>query len=177
MEREETPAAVEETAREDKLAELDILKQSLEEKDKQARQNWDQYLRAKAELENFRKRSEKNAAEAALYGEACVMEKILAVWDQLSAGLLQLKADGRADAKVKQGFDLVAKNFEELFKSCGVARIQAPAGTVYDPHMHEVVRLEESEGPEGVILKAEGEGFLMAGRVLRPARVVASKKK
>ena len=147
-----------------------------EEKEKLIQFYTDQVLRTKAELENFRKRSEKAQAEAAHYGQARILKHFLPIWDQLILGLCQLKETASLDDKIKQGFEMVVKNLEDFFKSHGVSRVAAPLGAHYDPHYHEVVRVEDSEEADGTIVSVEQVGFLMGERVLRPARVVVTKK-
>lgn len=152
------------------------LEKALAEKDKLIQEHWDQLLRSRAELENTRKRSDKAAAEAILYGQASVLERLLPLWDQLRSGLEQLEIAG-ADPKVKEGLALVLKNMEQMFESCGLGRVEVLQGKPYDPHLHEVIQTQESEQEEGVILGVAQDGFVMNGRVLRPAKVIVSKKK
>lgn len=134
----------------------------------------DQLLRARAEVENQRKRSEKAVSEAIVYGQAAVLERLLPLWDQLMAASGQMNG---TDLKTKEGFDMVVKNMEKLFESFGLNKVKALQGNLYDPQWHEVLRVEESDQKEGEIMSVVQDGFMMAGRLLRPARVIVSKHK
>ncbi len=170
-------SAVEESAREAKLAELDILRQALEEKERLAQESRDQMLRARAELENARRRWEKERVEALDYGRYLVLRAVFSLWDQLGLCLKALQADKQIDVKIKEGFELFEKNQEKFLRDQGVLRVPAEPGQAFDPLHQEALRLEESDLEEGRIVSVEQEGYFMGERLLRPARAVVSKKK
>lgn len=170
-------ATFEGIAREAKLAEQEILRQSLEEKDKLLSERWDQFLRTKAELENYRRRAENEKAQALAWGQARILAQMIPVLEQLKKGCEQLEALGLADPKLKDGFKLVVKNLEKILDSEGVKKIEAPEGKPYDPHYHEVIRVEERGDSEGLIIGVVQEGFTLGERVLIPSKVIVSKKK
>lgn len=148
-------------------------KETIESTEELANRLQDQLLRARAEIENMRKRNERSVAEAIAYGQAGVLEKLLGVWDQLSLGAEHAVSED----KVHEGLGLVFKNIEQLMNAYGVVKVDTPVGQKYDPHFHEVLRMEDSEKEDGTILSVVQQGFLFGGRVLRSSKVVVAKNK
>lgn len=165
-----------EQAREDKTAPEEFLRQTLEEQRRLAKDFEDRWLRARAELENFKKRSEKEKAEAMIYAQARVLNHLLSLLDQLGAIASELRKRETLDAKFKEGFDLLVRNLEKTLQLEGVLKIETQIGAPYDPHVHEVIKAEARQDSDGLIVLVLQEGYLLGGRVLRPARVIVSKK-
>ncbi len=160
-----------------KSSELELLQQMIQEKEKLVQQNWDQLLRVRAELENYRRRAEKEKTEAVLWGQAGVIKLLIPILDELEHAMRQLNSDDVLAPELKEGFSLVLKNFQKVFEQEGVVKVKAEIGKPYDPHCHEVVRAEESEDSDGLITEVIQDGFVLRERLLRPSKVVVSKKK
>ncbi len=124
-------------------------------------------LRALADLENFRRRSEKEKAEAQRYAGFDLLREVLAVVDNMERAL---GADGSLD-DLKQGVEMIHRQLLDLLKRHNVERIEAD-GQPFDPGVHEAVASEETaEVTEPTVLQEMQSGFRMHDRLLRPSMV------
>lgn len=155
---------------EEKLSELAILQQSVEEQKTKAAEYYDQLLRLKAEFENYRKRMEKEKAEARQWGKQDVLMPLLSLVDVFEQALAQ--AEHAKDIKqVTEGLGYLHKSFASFLKSEGLTAIEMK-GKVYDPHQAEAVeQVEVDDGNVGQVLSEVQRGYSFQGRVIRPARV------
>lgn len=165
------------TALEEKLAEQEILRQSLEEKKKQAEEYYNQLLRLKAEFENYRKRVEKEKEKMYLYGKESILLKLISVLDTLEQAEKSLKiVDEQANEKkitgeIISGLKLIILDFHNFLKNEGLEVIES-VGKIFDPHYHEVIEQEENtEKEEGIILAELQKGYVFKDSVIRPAKV------
>lgn len=153
---------------EQKTAELDILRQSLDE-------TKDQLLRARADFENYRKRMEKERADARRWGREEVVGKLVALTDVLEHA--EAAAQKGTDMKsVVVGLDMLYKEFKKLLKEEGLEEIPADPGAAFDPAVHEAVETVPDEGEENRVLAVFQRGYRLNGNLLRPARVKVSCK-
>src|SRR5258707_13272471 len=114
---------IDEEVRYEKLSELAILQQSLEDQKAKAADFYDQLLRLKAEFDNYRKRVEKEKTEARLWGKQDVIIPLLSLVDVFEQALAQ--AETAKDAKqVAQGLEFLHKNFSNFLKSEGLSPIE-----------------------------------------------------
>jgi molecular chaperone GrpE len=139
-------------------------------------ENWDRYLRAVADLDNFKKRAERERQEAKRASQEQVVAALLPVLDNLERALdAAHKLDAKNDALL-QGIDQVQVQFRRTLEQFGLEEVKAHAGHPFDPNFHEAVsHVDSDEHPDGVILNQLQRGYKMANRLLRPARVVVSK--
>jgi molecular chaperone GrpE len=141
-----------------------------------AAENWDRYLRAVADLDNFKKRAARERQETTRATQERVVAALLPVLDNLDRAL---DAAHKLDAKnnaLLQGIDQVQVQFRRTLEEFGLEEVKAHAGHPFDPNFHEAVsHVESEEHPDGVILNQLQRGYKMADRLLRPARVVVSK--
>ena len=147
-----------------------------EEEEKLADAN-DRYLRLMADFDNFRKRTQKERQDIQAYATEDVVREILPVMDNLERALLAGREKGNEDSGVMKGVDLTLRMFQVVLEKFGVTRIKA-AGEPFDPHRHEAIM--QSESPEVVVETVSEElepGYVMRGRVVRPARVRVLKPK
>ncbi len=137
-----------------------------------ADENWDKYLRAAAELENVRKRAARDVDNARKFALERFSGELLAVRDSLEMGL---SADEQADAAVlRQGSEATLKLLTGTLEQFGVVEID-PHGEPFDPEMHEAMTMQPSADVEpGSVLTVFQKGYMLNGRLLRPARVVVS---
>lgn len=158
-----------------KLSELEILKQSLDEAKAREKELYDQLLRLTAEYQTFRRRNEERGPELRRAGREDVLLKAISLAD----GLLQAEAASR-DAKdveaLKKGITLVREQFERFLADHGVKAIEA-RGRMLDPHLHEALSQLPADAEEGTILDEIQRGYVIDGRVIRPARVVVAAPK
>jgi molecular chaperone GrpE len=151
----------------------DQLRQALAETQRLADSHKDQYLRAVAEIENVRKRAQRDVENASRYGLEKFAVELLPVLDSL-----QLAVDnaGRADAKsLVEGQAATLKLLVKAFEKLNIREIN-PEGEPFDPERHEAVMAQESTTAEpNAVLQVVQPGFELGGRLLRPARVIVAR--
>jgi molecular chaperone GrpE len=138
----------------------------------EAQANRDAQLRALAELENVRKRAQRDIENAHRYALERFAGELLPVRDSLELAL----QSGAADANgLLSGVEATLKLLGKAFEKGGITRID-PAGGAFDPALHEAVLAQPSaDVPEGSVLQVLQSGYQVGGRLLRPARVIVSK--
>ena len=124
---------------------------------------WDKYLRVCAELDNARKRWEREKEEVIRFANFKLMKEIISFLDNLE--------------KTIEGMKLTYKNFLGLLSQFGLKRIEAK-GKKFDPYYHEIVGQKEiEEGEEHIVLEEVQSGYLLEGKVLRTSKVIVGVKK
>lgn len=142
----------------------------------QASANRDRYLRAVAELENYRKRTLREKEELRKYGAATFAEDLLPVIDSLRIGLDSVAANSETEAVIA-GFALVFNQLREALRDNGVSTIEAE-GVPFDPNLHEAVAHHSSdEVAEGHIIAVTRSGYTLHDRLIRAVSVVVSSGK
>jgi molecular chaperone GrpE len=155
------------------LVELERLQQALAESEERAKSHWEQYLRAVAELDNVRKRAQRDIEAANRYGLEKFAAELLPVRDSLE---LALQDAGGADAAgARQGLEATLALLIQALERLGVTAID-PLGEPFDPTRHEAMMTQESPTAEpNSVLKVVQPGYELNGRLLRPARVVVAR--
>jgi len=130
------------------------------------------FLRAIAELENFRKRSAREIEAARQYGVERLAAELLPVADTLA---LALESAGSADvATLVEGQQATLRLLQKAFERAGMTQFD-PAGQLFDPALHEAMAMRPAaEFPPHTVLQVVQKGWLLNGRLLRPARVIFS---
>lgn len=133
----------------------------------------DRLMRALAEMENIRKRAEKDRREAAMYGGARLARDLLSVYDNLARALEALDASARDQVPgVAEGIDLTQRELTNVLARHGVVRIRPEPGDPFDPHQHEAMYEAPVPGfAAGTVLQVVAEGFRLHEQLLRPAKV------
>ena len=150
------------------------LKKKLEDKEKESTANYDKYLRAVAELDNYRKRAAREKADIIKYGKEDIIRDILPFVDSLDRALEHDTGDVQA---FKDGVVLIQEQLLSCLKKHGVEKIET-AGMDFDPNFHEALMQMESEQHEdNKIVSEMGKGYLLNGRLLRPSKVCVCKNK
>ncbi len=169
---EQTPPAPEPIAN----PETESLKAELETLRGQVTENLDKFLRAKAETENIRRRAETDVASAHKFAIERFALEMLAVKDSLErAKGVDLQA-GAGLEKMLEGIDLTVKLMESIFQKFAIAEISPARGDKFDPEKHQAMSVQESaEAPDQHVLMALQKGYLLNGRLLRPALVIVAK--
>jgi molecular chaperone GrpE len=138
-----------------------------------AEEQRDQYLRAVAEMENFRKRSEREIDQARKYAIERFAQELVGVGDALEAGIQAGPAGG--GSALLEGAQATLKALHQAFEKAGIVTID-PKGKPFDPTWHEAMVAQDSnEVPPGTVLSVIQRGYALNGRLLRPARVVVSR--
>jgi molecular chaperone GrpE len=140
----------------------------------------DKLLRTLAEMENLRKRTEREVADARLYGIASFAREVLAVADNMHRALEAIGPDLRehADPKMKgliEGVELTERELLKALEKQGVRKF-SPAGEKFDPNVHQAMfELESTDVPPGHVAQVMQAGYMIGERVLRPAMVAVAK--
>jgi molecular chaperone GrpE len=139
----------------------------------ESRQNYERYLRAVSDLENYRRRMTREKEELRRLAVSGVVEEFLPVLDNLDLGL-QTAAKHPEAANVAQGFQMVADQIRSILERNGVSEIN-PAGEAFDPHKHEsLAHQPHEEVPDGHVVQVIRKGYALNERLLRPASVLVS---
>ena len=140
----------------------------------------DKLLRTLAEMENLRKRTEREVADARLYGIAGFAREVLAVADNMHRALEAIGPELRehAEAKVKaliEGVELTERELLKALEKHGVKKF-SPLAEKFDPNVHQAMfELESAEVPPGHVAQVIQAGYMIGDRVLRPALVAVAK--
>ena len=140
----------------------------------------DQLLRTLAEMDNLRKRMEREKAEATLYAASNFARDILSISDNMERALATAEADHLKEATepVKDlvaGVEMTNRELLNVFERHGIKRVD-PMGEKFDPHFHQAVyEVPTNEQPPGTVVQVMQAGFKIGDRVLRPAMVGVAK--
>lgn len=134
----------------------------------------DAALRARADLDNYRKRVAREKEDAIRYANNSLLESLLPILDNFELGLEAAKNSSDAGGII-QGLEMVRKQLEDFLRDHGVEIVDA-VGDRFDPHLHEAVAHEPSMGvADGTVVRQLRKGFKLKDRLIRPASVVVSK--
>ena len=140
---------------------------------REAAANYDRYLRAVADLENFRRRATREKEELRQFATVNLLQGILPVLDNLQLGLEAARQQSDA-ATIANGVAMVLEQFKSVLGHHGLKEVN-PVGQKFDPHRHESISHQPSrEVPEEHVLQVVRTGYTLHGRLLRPASVVVS---
>ena len=138
-----------------------------------ATENRNSYLRAVAELDNFRKRSEREIENARKFAIERFAQELVTVGDALEAGISAGAAN--PGPALLEGAQATLRQLHRAFDKGGI-KIIDPTGQPFDPEWHEAMAVQESqEHPANTVLSVIQKGYSLNGRLLRPARVIVSK--
>jgi molecular chaperone GrpE len=132
----------------------------------------EEWLRAKAETENVRKRAETDVRNAHKYGVERLATELLAVSDSLEAALA---LETVTTESLQDGVGLTLKQLQAVFEKFNIKEIN-PVGEILDPHRHQAMAALESDAPENSIINVFQKGYELNDRLIRPAMVSVSKK-
>jgi molecular chaperone GrpE len=150
------------------------LEQQLDEAKKAAAKSHDHYLRAMADLENFRRRTVREKDELRQFAAGRVLEDLLPVIDNLTLGIAAAKAPNADLKNLVGGIDMVLGQLKTSLSGHGLKEVN-PAGEKFDPNQHEAIASQPSETvADGLVLQVVRTGYSLNGRLLRPASVIIS---
>ena len=139
-----------------------------------ATENWNSYLRAVAEMDNFRKRTDRELDNARKFAIERFAQELLAVADSLEAGINAGAAN--AGPTLVAGAQATLRQLQQAFDKAGIKIIDPVPGQPFDPAWHEAMVAQESrEQPANAVLSVIQKGYSLNGRLLRAARVIVSK--
>ncbi|USU04589.1 nucleotide exchange factor GrpE [Sphingomonadaceae bacterium OTU29THOMA1] len=166
--RQETAEAAPEVAEHDRVAELE----------NQLAEAKQQTLYAQAEIQNVRRRSEKEVADARAYSTTSFARDILSVADNLSRGLSAIPAELRGDERLKglvTGLEATGRELDSVFARNGITKVEAMGATL-DPNKHQAMMEVPSDAAPGTIVQEMQAGYMIKDRLLRPALVGVARK-
>lgn len=162
----------------------DITLEKLQEDLNTATNNW---KRALADFENFKKRKEAENKELVEFAREVTVVKLLPTLDSLEQALKHMPVEENQELRIKnQGFfdkyqnwqtgaNGIVAQLDKALEELGVKKVQA-LGKKFDPHVHEAIREMESDKDDGIVVDEIQSGFELNGKLIRPSQVVISKK-
>jgi len=154
---------------------IEELKKELEDAKQKANDNWDKAVRSQAEMENLKRRTQKDLEDAHKFALTSFGKGILPVFDSLVLGLQAATGDSEDVKKFREGSELTIKQFETLFEKFNIVAID-PMGQPFNAEQHQAMLMQEVEGAEpNSVVNVFQKGYTLNGRLLRPAMVVVAK--
>lgn len=184
-EKQSKPLATDEQAVKDAAAESPVDEESRQEQgDEVAREplarlvaERDEYLdhlrRLQAEFDNYRKRVQRENEELRLRAAEAVVESLLPVVDNLGRALQA--ADRHEEGQLVAGLRLVNGQLRNTLAGHGLEELDVQPGVLFDPAIHDAVLTQEAEDEEGTVIQVLEHGYLLHGRLLRPAKVIVAR--
>ncbi len=155
------------------VKEQDQQEEQLAAAEKKAEEHWELLLRTRADMENLRKRTEKDEENAHKYGIEKFVSEMLPVKDSMELGIA---AQDATVESLHEGMQLTMNMFDTAFQKLGVVEIN-PQNETFDPELHQAMTMQESDEVEpNTVIMVMQKGYSLNGRLVRPAMVVVSKK-
>ena len=151
-----------------RIADLEARVAALQAEAEKARDEW---LRAKAETDNVRRRGQEDVAKAHRYGLENFANALLAVKDSLDAALT---VENTSIESFKEGVEITARQLDGVFDKFAIKAV-VPQGEKFDPHFHQAISQVESDQEAGTVVTVLQKGYILNDRVLRPALVIVAK--
>ncbi|MGO4107262.1 nucleotide exchange factor GrpE [Paenibacillus sp. YAF4_2] len=145
----------------------------LDELEKLAEENQQRYLRAQADFDNFRRRTQKEKEDLAQYASMKLIGQLLPVVDNFERAVSAATANQDFDALAK-GVDMIFRQLEQTLQQEGLKAMEA-VGEAFNPEFHQaIMTVESDEHEEGIVVEEVQKGYILKDRVLRPAMVKVS---
>ena len=157
-------------------ARIQELEEQLRQAEARAEDNWNQFLRARAEMENARRRAEKDVEQAKRQGLEKLASELLPVKDSMEMGLAAAQESNADVAKLTEGSELTLKMLTQAMDKFEITEVD-PMGQKFDPERHEAMATQPSaEHEPNTVIHVVQKGYLLGERLLRPAMVIVSKE-
>ena len=171
----ETPHSEAKVEKEQKAGGEDDLAAKLQEKEKEAADNYDKYVRAVAELENYKKRALREKTDSIRYGNENIIKDILPLVDNLDRALQHAGNSGDFEA-FKKGLKMLQDQLLCALEKHGVQKVEC-ADKDFDPNVHEAMFQVDSDiHDDNKVVEELERGYILNGRLLRPAKVSVCKR-
>ncbi|GHT86821.1 hypothetical protein AGMMS49960_16620 [Betaproteobacteria bacterium] len=138
-----------------------------------ATEHYDAWLRARAEGENIRRRAQEDISKASKFAAEKFATALLPVKDSLEAALA---VENQTVDKLREGVELTLKQLVTAFGSANLAE-ENPLGQKFDPNKHQAISAVEAEAEPNTVINVLQKGYLLHGRVIRPAMVIVARAK
>jgi molecular chaperone GrpE len=153
---------------------VEELQKQLKKTQKTAEENWDKAVRTQAEMENLKRRTQKDLENAHKYGLEKFAKELLSVIDSLELGIQASTSDNPEVIALKQGSELTIKQFEAVFEKFNIEAMD-PVGQPFNPELHQAMTMQPSADVEpNTVINVFQKGYVLNGRLIRPAMVVVS---
>lgn len=153
--------------------EIQRLRDALQAKTQEAEEHRERYLRGAAEFDNARKRAAREREDYTRYANESLLRELLPVLDNFSRALQAARSEPGADA-VTAGVELIQRELLRVLEKFGVTPFDS-VGQPFDPERHEAIARVPAVGqPEGTVVNETARGYMLNGRVLRPAMVTVA---
>ena len=150
----------------------DSLEAQLEAAQAKAAENWDQFIRAKAEMDNLRRRSAKDLENAHKFGIEKFVNELLPVMDSMSLGLA---AEDASAESLRDGMELTMNMLVKMMQNLGIEEID-PMNEKFDAEKHQAMSMQPNADVEpNTVIAVMQKGYLLNDRLIRPAMVMVSK--
>lgn len=141
----------------------------------EAQKNWDLYLRERADLENFRKRAQRDKEELGKFANEGILRELVPAVDNLERAIEHARQDGAGGETLLKGVELTLAQLQKALEKFGVVAIKS-LGEPFDPARHEAMgQVESADQPANTVVQEYQKGYLLNDRLLRPALVMVSK--
>jgi len=147
----------------------------LEDARNKANEHWNELLRAKADMENLRRRQARDLENAHKHALDKFVGELLPIYDSMELGLNAASGEEASIEAVREGLDMTMKMFLSSINKFGLEQVNPAEGDSFDPELHQAMSMQPVEGMESnKILSVAQKGFQFNGRLLRPAMVLVS---
>ena len=154
---------------------VESLRARLDAAREEAERERDAALRARAEIENVRRRATRDVEQAHRFGVEGLVRELLPMRDSLELGIGAAREEGSTVEALAEGTEMTLRMLTAALEKFGAVEVD-PAGEDFDPRFHEAMSMQEAEGVEsGKVIQVFQKGCLLHGRVVRPAMVVVSR--
>lgn len=151
------------------------LEEQLETSRGETRKNWDLYLRARADLDNYRKRAQREKEDVVRFGQENLLRDLLPVIDNLERAVNHARDESDEGEGLLAGVEMTLSQFRKTLERAGVVGFQA-LGEPFDPSRHEAMgHMESADQPPNTVIQELQKGYLLNDRLLRPALVMVAK--
>ncbi|MDH5358009.1 MAG: nucleotide exchange factor GrpE [Gammaproteobacteria bacterium] len=146
----------------------------LEDARNKADEHWNELLRARADMENLRRRQARDLENAHKHALDKFVAELLPIYDSMELGLNAANSEEASLETVRDGLEMTMKMFLTSISKFGLEQVN-PEGQAFDPELHQAMAMQEVEGVEAnQVLTVAQKGYQFNGRLLRPAMVVVS---
>ena len=147
------------------------LREKLNATEQKASENWDSFVRLQAEMDNHRKRSDKQVEDAHKFASQKFVESLLPVVDSMEMGMA---AEGDVE-QIREGMGLTLKLFESVMEKNKIEAVD-PMGEKFNPELHQAMAMQPNpEMENNTVMAVMQKGFTISGRLIRPAMVMVVK--
>jgi molecular chaperone GrpE len=153
----------------------ETMKQQLAKAQDTIKDYWDQMMRLRAEIENNRKRAERDVENAHKYALKGFVENLLPVIDSMEMGQAAAAADNATLESIREGSEMTVGMFVQVLEKNGLQQVD-PLGEKFDPERHQAISMIDVENAESnTVVEVMQKGFLLNDRLVRPAMVVVAR--